>query len=69
MTNLQENYFIPRFEVAIKEAQVQNAKNDMLEEAKAMIRVSKHDHIVNIQRNATEDPFGWRHEVKTTVSI
>ena len=49
MINLQETYFIPRFEVAIKEAQVENAKNDMLEEAKAMIRVSKHDHIVNIQ--------------------
>merc|ERR1719400_2137421 len=42
-------YEVQRFEVAIKEAQVQNAKNDMLEEAKAMIRVSKHDHIVNIQ--------------------
>ena len=49
MVNLQETYFIPRFEVAIKEAQAENAKNDMLEEAKAMIRVSKHDHIVNIQ--------------------
>ena len=49
MIDLQETYFIPRFEVAIKEAQVENAKNDMLEEAKAMIRVSKHDHIVNIQ--------------------
>ena len=49
MINWQENYFIPRFEVAIKEAQVENAKNDMLEEAKAMIRGSKHDHIVNIQ--------------------
>ena len=41
--------FFPRFEVAIKEAQVQTAKNNMLEEAKTMIRVSKHDHIVNIQ--------------------
>ena len=49
MINLQANFFPPRFEVAIKEAHVQNAKNDMLEEAKAMIRVSKHNHIVNIQ--------------------
>ena len=38
-----------RFEVAIKEALSENAKIEMLEEAKAMIRVSKHDHIVNIQ--------------------
>ena len=38
-----------RFEVAIKEAIVQNARYELFEEAKAMIRVSKHDHIVNIQ--------------------
>ena len=38
-----------RFEVAIKEAIVQNARYELLEEAKAMIRVSKHDHIVNLQ--------------------
>ena len=42
------NYFF-RFEVAIKEAIVQNARYELFEEAKAMIRVSKHDHIVNIQ--------------------
>ena len=41
--------FFLRFEVAIKEALSENAKIEMLEEAKAMIRVSKHDHIVNIQ--------------------
>ena len=38
-----------RFEVAIKEAIVANARYELLEEAKAMIRVSKHDHIVNLQ--------------------
>ena len=38
-----------RFEVAIKEAIVQNARYELFEEAKAMIRVSKHDHIVNLQ--------------------
>ena len=38
-----------RFEIAIKEAQAHSDKQGMLEEAKAMIRVSKHDHIVNIQ--------------------
>ena len=38
-----------RIEVAIKEGNTENAKEEMLEEAKAMIRVSKHDHIVNFQ--------------------
>ena len=38
-----------RFEVAIKESQEQGTKLEMLDEAKAMIRVSKHDHIVNFQ--------------------
>ena len=38
-----------RFEIAIKEAQAQSDRLGMLEEAKTMIRVSKHDHIVNIQ--------------------
>ena len=42
-------YFFSRFEVAIKEAIVANARYELLEEAKAMIRVSKHDHIVNLQ--------------------
>ena len=37
----------PRIEVAIKEGSSSNAKEEMLEEAKAMIRVAKHDHIVN----------------------
>ena len=38
-----------RFEIAIKEAQAEHSKDEMLEEAKTMIRVSKHDHIVNFQ--------------------
>ena len=36
-------------EVAIKEAHSKDAKEEMLEEAKSMIKVSKHDHIVNFQ--------------------
>ena len=42
-------WFDFRFEVAIKESQEQGTKLEMLDEAKAMIRVSKHDHIVNFQ--------------------
>ena len=42
-------YLFFRVEVAIKEGITENAKEEMLEEAKAMIRVSKHDHIVNFQ--------------------
>ena len=38
-----------RFEVAIKEATTADSKEEMLDEAKSMIRVSKHDHIVNFQ--------------------
>ena len=38
-----------RIEVAIKEGNSDGAKEEMLEEAKAMIRVPKHDHIVNFQ--------------------
>ena len=38
-----------RIEVAIREGNSSNAKEEMLEEAKAMIRVAKHDHIVNFQ--------------------
>ena len=41
--------FFSRIEVAIKEGTSENAKEEMLEEAKAMIRVTKHDHIVNFQ--------------------
>ena len=41
--------FFSRIEVAIKEGSSINAKEEMLEEAKAMIRVAKHDHIVNFQ--------------------
>ena len=37
-----------RFEVAIKESKSEGAQ-EMLEEAKAMIRVTKHEHIVNFQ--------------------
>ena len=40
-------FLFPRIEVAIKEGSSSNAKDEMLEEAKAMIRVAKHDHIVN----------------------
>ena len=40
-------FLFPRIEVAIKEGSSSNAKEEMLEEAKAMIRVAKHDHIVN----------------------
>ena len=36
-------------EVVIKEALEKGTKEEMLDEAKAMIRVSKHDHIVNFQ--------------------
>ena len=36
-------------QVAIKEGNSENAKEEMLEEAKAMIRVATHDHIVNFQ--------------------
>ena len=38
-----------RIEVAIKEAFEKDAKEEMLDEAKTMIRVSKHDHVVNFQ--------------------
>ena len=38
-----------RIEVAIKEASSPLVRDEMLDEAKAMVRVSKHDHIVNIQ--------------------
>jgi len=44
-------------------------KRHVLEDAPDSFAAILKDHIVNIQRNATEDPFGWRHEVKTTVSI
>ena len=36
-----------RIEVAIKEGTSEDSRDDMLEEAKAMIKVPKHDHIVN----------------------
>ena len=38
-----------RIEIAIKESQEQGTKLEMLDEAKSMIRVSKHNHIVNFQ--------------------
>ena len=38
-----------RIEVAIKEGSTENARDLMLEEAKAMIRVPTHNHIVNLQ--------------------
>ena len=36
-----------RIEVAIKEGISEDSRDDMLEEAKAMIKVPTHDHIVN----------------------
>ena len=42
-------YTNSRIEVAIKEAHSKDTKEEMLEEAKSMIKVSKHDHIVNFQ--------------------
>ena len=42
-------------EVAIKEDRDQNSKENMLDEAMAMIRVSKHDHIVNFQGVCVEN--------------
>ena len=36
-------------EVAIKEAKSKNASEEMLDEAKVMIKVAKHNHIVNFQ--------------------
>ena len=41
--------FLFRIEVAIKEGNSGDAAEEMVEEAKAMIRVSKHNHIVNFQ--------------------
>ena len=38
-----------RMEVAIKEGNSENSREEMLEEAKAMLRVPTHDHIVNFQ--------------------
>ena len=46
--NLIETVFF-RIEVAIKEDHDKDSKEKMLDEAMAMIRVSKHDHIVNFQ--------------------
>ena len=42
-------------EVAIKEAHAKDSKEEMLEEAKSMIKVSKHDHIVNFQGVCVEN--------------
>ena len=44
-------FLLFRIEVAIKEASSPLVRDEMLDEAKAMVRVSKHDHIVNIQGN------------------
>ena len=49
------NKKISRIEVAIKEAHAKDAKEEMLEEAKSMIKVSKHDHIVNFQGVCVEN--------------
>ena len=51
VNTLKNKYVIFRIEVAIKEASSPMRRDEMLDEAKAMIRVSKHDHIVNIQGN------------------
>ena len=42
-------------EVAIKEDRDKDSKEKMLDEAMAMIRVSKHDHIVNFQGVCVQD--------------
>ena len=42
-------------EVAIKEGNSDSAMEEMVEEAKAMIRVSKHDFIVNFQGISTDN--------------
>ena len=57
VTSFQSNqkYFFFRIEVAIKEGNTENATKEIVEEAKAMIRVSKHDHIVNFQGIAVQD--------------
>ena len=44
-------FLFPRIEVA---GSSRNAKEEMLEEAKAMIRVAKHDHIVNFLGISTD---------------
>ena len=44
-------FLLFRIEIAIKEASSPLVRDEMLDEAKAMVRVSKHDHIVNIQGN------------------
>ena len=44
-----------RIEVAIKEGNSESAMEEMVEEAKAMIRVSKHDFIVNFQGISTDN--------------
>ena len=41
--------FFFRIEIAIKEATTADSKEEILDEAKSMIRVAKHDHIVNFQ--------------------
>ena len=46
-------------EVAIKEDRDQNSKENMLDEAMAMIRVSKHDHIVNFQGVCVENDSAY----------
>ena len=44
-----------RIEVAIKEGTSEDSRDDMLEEAKAMIKVPKHDHIVNFHGISMHD--------------
>ena len=46
--NVRPNFFF-RIEIAIKEATTADSKEEILDEAKSMIRVAKHDHIVNFQ--------------------
>ena len=41
--------FFFRIEIAIKEATTADSKEEILDEAKSMLRVAKHDHIVNFQ--------------------
>ena len=51
------NLFFFRFEVAIKEAQSKNAKTEMLEEAKTMIRQSYRYQVLSTKRGKGLEKF------------
>ena len=52
-------FLLFRIEIAIKEASSPLVRDEMLDEAKAMVRVSKHDHIVNIQGNRAQPDWAY----------